>query len=298
MCLTLYNEGKGVQRVLDYLALQRAFIKDVVIISDACRDQTDSLVSKWCQKPHGFSKLFISRPERHGRASAIRLCLSHTKCDINVIMAGDIQPIKESLCNLISYFKSSSVGAVTGHPILLNKTASIADCLSHIIWESHDNSGESLTRKGDFFHLNGEMLAIKKSALHGFESYNGIAEDAMMGYLIKEAGYRVVWARDVEYYMQYPSSLSEYIKIRKRSCFGRTELAKQMNLSNYPYYELSHSEYFINILKIALSSPKMILSLLLGVPIELLCRIYYQLNQVQDADLLKRLWQPSGETKW
>lgn len=286
------------QRVLDYLPQFSDLIEDVAVVSDACRDETDELVSKWCSIQHGFTKVFISRPERHGRADAIRLCLSQTRCDVNVIMAGDIKPLQHSFSNLVDYFEDPDVGGVTGHPVLVNGTRSIADCLSHVIWESHDASGEYLSREGTFFHLNGEMFGIRKSALKGFDGYNGIAEDAMMGYLIKQAGYKVLWVGDVEYYMRYPSSLLEYVKIRKRSCYGRNELAVKANITDYPYYELSHSQYFCNVLKIALSSPKMGLSLMVGVPIELLCRLYYRVVPVGDIELLKRLWQPAGETKW
>lgn len=296
--LTVYNEGKGVMRVLDYLSTVRALYEEVIVVSDQCVDETDSLVTAWMDNVSGFRRVFVQRNERFGRADAIRAGLDLSGNDLNVIFAGDVQPFPKSLGNLISYFVEEDVGGVTGHPVLLNSLRTVADYLSFLMWRSHDKVGKSQTLKGSFFHLNGEMFAVRKSAMLGFEEYDGICEDAMIGLIIKRNGFKVLWVEDVEYYMMYPSSLSDWIKVRQRCCYGRIDLWKKYGAQDYPYYELSHPEYLVNILQSCDRSVKGVCSLIVGVALELWLRLYYSQTYSRDRNLLKELWKPTEETKW
>jgi len=300
VCLTLYNEGKGVLRVLNYLDRVEDLIDEVIIVSDACEDDTDSIIRGWCERFACFDKSFVIRNKRFGRADAIRKCLSLSRNDLNVIMAGDIQPflVPDALRNLISYFDDSNVGGVTGHPTLLNGYRTVADFLSHLMWKSHDRVGKIQTVRGSFFHLNGEMFAVRKKCLDGFEDYNSLAEDAAMGLIIMRNGFKVLWAEDVSYFMKYPSSLSDWVKIRRRCCYGRVDLWKNYGLQDYPYYELSHPEYFVNILKSTHRSVRGVLSLVLGSFLEVLIRIYYSQTFYRKRDLLTDLWESAEDTKW
>ena len=300
--LTAFNEGQGILRVLGYLEQYSVLINDVVIVSDACVDETENIIEKWIKGGLPFPVSTFFNSERQGRANAIRQGLEATQQDITVVFACDIEPLGLSFTNLLCYFLDPKVGAVTGHPTLTNGTSTIADCLCHIMWQSHDNIGEMTTEEGKFFHLNGEMFAIRKSTLKNFEDYNGLAEDAMIGHCIYKQGYQVVWARNVTYLMQYPSSLKDWIKIRKRCCYGRVELADKASIKDYPFYELTHLEYIMNILKVSISNWRFILALPIGALLELACRCYYFLMYPyisrKREKILSKLWQPSGETKW
>jgi len=298
--LTTFNDGAGIRRVLNYFDENAELIHDLVIVSDECKDETEDTIENWMLESKSFQVDFTSRRDRHGRADAIRYGLKKTKRDITIIFAGDIKPMKDALRNLISYFESPLVGGVTGHPILLNGSRTIADCLSHIMWKSHDNVGRITTLNNSFFHLNGEIFGIRKTALKGFEDYNGLADDAMIGYCIYKNGYRVIWADDVEYLMQYPESLIQWLKIRKRCCYGRVDLMHKTGLLDYPFYELSHSEYMVNILRCSMEKGRYLLALPLGAMLEVLCRIYYLLKYptIQEDTLFSCLWQPASETKW
>lgn len=299
VCLTLYNEGRGIQRVLDYLDINEKIISDVVIVSDACKDGTDQIVQTWMQNTQStFRVCFIKRAFRHGRANAVRKCLEHTTKDLNVFIAGDILPLPNALSNIIHYFRDSSVGGVTGHPILLNGLTTLSDHLSHLMWTSHDKVGKIQTRKGKFFHLNGEVFAIRKHCLGGFKRYDGIAEDAMMGALIRLNGYKVLWAENVLYYMQYPSKLSEWVKVRKRCCFGRIDLWHRCQIQDYPFYEISHPEYLLNVIKSTHKSVKGFFALAFGAFLELTLRLYYKQTYHVGRDLLTELWEPVEGTKW
>lgn len=300
--LTAYNEGQGIGRVLNYLEENSDLINDVVIVSDACKDETEDIIVKWIEGGLQFPVATFFNTERQGRANAIRQGLEATQMNITVIFACDIKPLGNSFQNILAYFQDPNVGAVTGHPTLTNGTSTIADCLCHVMWQSHDNIGELTTSEGKFFHLNGEMFAIRNSTLKNFGDYNGIAEDAMIGHCIYKKGYKVLWARDVTYLMQYPSSLEEWIKIRKRCCYGRIELAHKAGIKDYPFYEIKHWEYISNIINVCLSNWKFMLVLPIGALLEMACRLYYFIMYhyiSQDREkLLLKLWQPSEETKW
>jgi len=302
--LTVYNEEKGIKRVLDYLDYKADHIHDLVIVSDQCMDRTDDIILEWLQKPHHFKTFFAQRSDRKTRADAISYGLKQTLHDLTVIIAGDIKPASTALDNLLEYFKDPVVGGVTGHPVLINGYHSPADCLSHIMWTSHDAVGMKTTAEGVFWHLNGEMFAIRKKAVphDRYNDYIGIAEDAMMGYLIHKSGYRVMWAPDVTYLMKYPESLGDWLKIRKRCCFGRVDLSRKVGIQGYAFYEIPHNEYLVNILKAGMQGIKTLVALPLGAVLELLCRIYYSLKydeiMVEKERLAEKLWEPAEETKW
>lgn len=294
--LTLYNEEKGVRRVLNYLSSQTAIFQELVIVSDNCHDATDDICSKWLASADIRSRKLIRRSERHGRGDAIRLGLNEAANDLCVVMAGDIRPEPDSLKNILRYFENSETGAVTGHPVLLNGYRTIGDCLCHLMWESHDNVGEKTTQQGIFFHLNGEMFAVRKQYL-GNSEFNILNEDSMIGYLVKRNGALVKWARDVRYDMMYPHGFWEWVKIRRRSCYGRIQLIRETGLKAYAFYELKHSDYVANVWRIAIRSPKLLASLAVGAPLEMLLRLYYQVSSPVSAPHMA-LWQPASETKW
>jgi len=297
VCITLFNEGKGILRVLKYLDSEAALIDQVIIVSDACADDTDQIVLNWLEHSSLYV-VFIQRLKRCGRASAIRACLKESGNDLNVFFAGDISPIGSSFSHLLNYFRDPKVGAVTGHPVLINEKRTLADYLSFLIWSSHDAIGKKQTEKGLFFHLNGEMFALRKHCLDGLFSYNGLAEDAMMGSMIRRKGFSVYWAEDVTYLMKYPSDLMEYLKVRKRCCYGRIDLWKLCDLQEYPFYEVSHPEYLINVLRSCDKSVKGVLALLFGSSTEIIMRIYYRFTIHRKREIFEELWNPAGGTKW
>lgn len=297
VCLTIHNEERGIRRILGYLDAHFRLIDQTIIVSDACADCTDEFVSEWLQST-SLNVQFIQRKERHGRSDAVRVCLAKSKNDLNVFLAGDINPVEGSFENLLSYFRDPAVGAATGHPILINNKRSLADYLSFLIWNSHDAIGKNQTVKGCFFHLNGEMFAIRKSCLNGFENYVGLAEDAMLGFLIRKNGFKVLWVENVIYEMKYPSSLAEYIKVRKRCCYGRIDLWLHCDLQEYPFYEVSHPEYMLNVLRASDKSLKGVLALIFGASSEILIRIFYRFTVHRKRDLLGELWKPAEGTKW
>ena len=297
VCITLFNEEKGIGRVLKFLDLHAAMIDQVIIVSDCCVDHTDQLVLDW-YKQTKLNVLFIQRNKRKGRADAVRECLKASQNDLNVFLAGDISPVGDSLSNLVKYFRDPAVGAVTGHPVLINSKRTLADYLSFLIWISHDAIGKKQTERGLFFHLNGEMFAIKKHCLSGFSQYDGLAEDALIGALIRRNGFKVLWADDVAYLMKYPSDLNEYFKVRKRCCYARIELWKLCNLQKYPFYEVSHPEYLINVIQSCDKSFKGILALLFGAAAEILARIYYRFTIHRKRNVFDELWKPAEGTKW
>lgn len=297
VCLTLFNEEKGISRVLKYLDSQAALIDEVIIVSDACVDQTDKIVMDWVHHTD-LTSLFIQRNKRNGRADAIRECLKASNNDLNVFLAGDISPVGSSFSNLLQYFVDPEVGAATGHPVLINKKKTLADYLSFLIWSSHDAIGQKQTERGLFFHLNGEMFAFRKHCLSGFDFYNGLAEDALIGALIKRNGFKVLWAPDVTYHMKYPCELLEYLKVRKRCCYGRVDLWQLCNLQDYPFYEISHPEYLITVLGSCDPSIRGALALLFGAAAEILIRIYYRFTFHRKRNVFDDLWNPAGGTKW
>jgi len=297
VCITLFNEEKGIGRVLKFLDLHAALIDEVILVSDCCVDHTDEIVLDWVHHT-ALKRLFIQRNKRNGRADAVRECLKASSNDLNVFLAGDISPVGDSLSYLVKYFRDPTVGAVTGHPKLINDKKSLADYLSFLIWSSHDSIGKKQTLRGVFFHLNGEMFALRKRCLSSFEDYNGLAEDALMGSLVRKNGFQVLWAEDVVYLMKYPSDLFEYLKVRKRCCYGRIELWKLCNLQKYPFYEVSHPEYMINVLRSCDRSFKGILALLFGVSAEVLARVYYRFTIHRKRNVFNELWNPAEGTKW
>ena len=297
VCITLFNEEKGILRVLKYLDSEAVLIDQVIIVSDACEDCTDQIVNEWMDSS-SLQIHFIQRNQRKGRADAVRECLWASHNDLNVFLAGDISPVGSSFSNLLRYFMDPKVGAVTGHPVLINGKRTLADYLSFLIWSSHDAIGKKQTEKGLFFHLNGEMFALRKHCLESFSAYDGLAEDAMMGALIRRNGFSVLWAEDVIYLMKYPSDLMEYLKVRKRCCYGRIDLWKLCDLQEYPFYEVAHPEYLMNVLRSCDKSVKGVLALLFGSSAELLLRIYYRFTIHRKRDVFEELWNPAEGTKW
>lgn len=298
VCIPVHNEEKSLPRLLNWLLQNEQDIPEILVVSDGSTDRTNQILKEYASK-FAFAKkpfrVFI-RPKRLGKTDAINFLLKQARHDVFVLISGDILPTRESLRNLVKRFKDKKVGAVSGHPIIVNNPKTLADHIGRRIHGSQHLIRTRQMKKGQYFNLLGDMIAWRKSILP-FLEYNSVLEDAYIGLAIKRKGFKVVYAEDVTYYKKCPSAISEWIEERRRIMLGKIHLEKNYGVEGFAFFEVSPISLLKCYWKAVENTPKSVAAFFLSAIMEVWIRIYCTF-EYKVASKTHRIWNVIESSKW
>jgi len=203
-------------------------LEEILVVASGCTDRTEDVVRGLsCQ--NGKVKL-IAEKSKKGKASAINLILHEATGDILVFTDADVFPASGSFLELIKPFKDNDVGAVGGRPLPLDDGNTFWGFVAHLIWTRMQN--ELLTsevRRGVFFQLSGYLCAIRHNLIDKIPSTT-IAEDKFMGEVIRQKGYKVLYAPQAIVYLHGPRSLRDFLLQRERVLTGHLQVKRWFGL--------------------------------------------------------------------
>lgn len=210
-----HNEGKNIGGLLNSLLhqrLNRVAIKEIIVISSGSTDGTNQIV-------HEFRKIddrikFITERKRKGKVSAINRFLQTAKNDILVQISGDVLPARDSVEELCKPLVDPRVGIVACHPIPVDKMSNILGILINFRWEMQHQLSLLSPKVGEMIAFRNE---IKKMPL------NSVDED-YMAYMLFRKGFVTEYAPNSVVYNKGPSTISDFVKQRRRIYSGLTEL--------------------------------------------------------------------------
>ncbi|HCX60216.1 MAG TPA: hypothetical protein DG355_06085, partial [Candidatus Cloacimonas sp.] len=113
-----HNEEANILHLLKALSAQkldRAQIKEIIVVSSASTDKTDDLVRQYALEDPRL-KLF-TQAKREGKSSAINLFIENSTEPILVVISGDVIPTEHTIELLVSSFSDPQTGASGGRPL-------------------------------------------------------------------------------------------------------------------------------------------------------------------------------------
>ena len=280
-----YNEEQNIGKLLEALTNQRldgVDIRQIFVVSSGSTDGTDDIVREWAARDDRIS--LIRQESRQGKASAINLFLDAAEADVFVLESGDTIPAPDCVERMLAPFDDPHVGMSGGRPMPVDDDGTFMGFVVHMLWRLH------------------HMLALKHPKLGEMVAFRSVVrsippdtavDEASIEAIVVEQGLTLAYAPDALIYNKGASTVSDFLKQRRRIYAGHIWLSKVQS------YEVSTKKVG-GILSVLLEdlkpSPRSLLWTLGGVFLEFVGRLLGTI----DFYVLKKnpyTWEVSESTK-
>lgn len=219
-----YNEEANIGNLLDCLLKQElpedVKLDEIIIVASGCNDRTVDIVREY-QKNSESIKLVVEE-ERKGHASALNLIFERARGNVIAIGCADTLPTPKAIAYLVEPFKKSSdVGAVVGRAVPINDTRNVWGYIAHLTftWLYYPN----------ILMVDFEGLCAVRKELVEPVPLNMINTERYVDAVVRQKGFRVVFAPKAITYTKQPDNLRDFINQRRRNIFGHLQ-QKEMNI--------------------------------------------------------------------
>ncbi|HTY44719.1 MAG TPA: glycosyltransferase [Patescibacteria group bacterium] len=190
---------------------------EVIIVDDGSRDGTQEIA-------RAYPVIYL-RQENAGPARARNLGWQKAQGQIVCFTDADCIPEKGWVTALVRHYTSDGIGAVGGSYGIANVRNILADCIHQEILYRHARMPVRVRALGSY------NLSVRKDILRqvgGFdESYRmASGEDNDLSYKIHQAGYSLVFDKDVRVRHYHPEDLLKYLRSQFWHGFWRVKLYK------------------------------------------------------------------------
>lgn len=214
--ITAHNEEANIGQLLEAMIHQRlreVEITEIIVVASGCTDRTEDIVREYMQRDPRIK--LIVQPRREGKTSAINLFLKEAKEDICVLESGDTCPREDSVENLVRMFRDPSVGMTGAQKVAVNTPDHIVGYLSHLRLRLEHHLCMEIPRLG-------EMIAFRKV----FDQIppDVAMDEAFVEALVVRRGLQVRYAPDAIVYNMGPTTVSDFIRQRRRNYAGHLYL--------------------------------------------------------------------------
>lgn len=232
--LPVYNERLVVKRLIQSIA---AFDwpKDKLEIQvlDDSTDATTQIILEEVShlKNFGYNITHIQREVRTDyKAGALKYGLKFAKGEFVAIFDSDNLPRPDFIKRLIGYFSDSRLGMVQARWSFLNRNQSILCRAQALFLDAHFFVEQAArSRAGLFMNFNGTAGIWRKIAIDDAGSWQGdtLTEDLDLSYRAQLAGWKMVFAEDVDVPTELPASIRAFKTQQYRWARGAVETGKK-----------------------------------------------------------------------
>ncbi|MBI1862489.1 glycosyltransferase [Candidatus Microgenomates bacterium] len=206
--ICVYNEEKNIGVLLDSLFSQRlksVRIEEIIVIASGTTDRTVKIVNQY-MKRHKRITLMKER-KRQGKASAVNKFIERSTSDILVLVGGDLILTPTVIQELVGKFRSPEVGMTGARPVPVNRTNTLATRAARLLWDLHHRISLESPKMG-------EVIAFRK--IFKRIPLLSSVDEANIEPLIRGQGYRIVYVPRAEVHNKAPSTISDFIRQRRR----------------------------------------------------------------------------------
>ncbi len=280
-----YNEEANIENLIFAFLnqkLDKVQIKEIIVVSSACHDNTDDIVEKLIEQFPIVS--LIKQKEREGKSSAINLFLQKATADNCLISSADVIPEDNVVEILISAFENEKIGASGGRPVPINSRKSLIGFCVHTLWEMHHEMALVSPKLG-------EMIAFR----HLFDSIptESAVDEASIEQKIKEKGLMKIYLPEAIIHNKGPENFHDYKIQRVRIAIGHQWLAKYWEYQVASGNSLLLIKLFLKqLIKHPLSFHKICLTILLEIYYRMVAKIKFTLTKQNPT-----IWEIAKSTK-
>lgn len=217
--ITAYKEPKTIGKAIKSITSQKIKQKYELIIS-APDKETLNEAKKYAKRNKNVK---VIKDKGKGKPAALNLIFKKAKGKILIFTDGDVFTSKDSINNLIKYFKDLKVGAVSGRPISINSRANMLGFWSHLLSDTANKIRLKNMKNKKMIVCSGYLYAIRAGLINKIPE-ESLSDDAVISHLIYDKGYKISYEPESKVYVKYPTNFQDWIKQKKRSAGGYNQL--------------------------------------------------------------------------
>jgi len=214
--LTTYNEEETISRVLDILLDESPGSSEILVVAGG-EDRTVDIVKSYTERFPRIKPLW--EEERKGKPAALNQILENASGRIVVLTDGDVFPQRGALRRLIDVFDEEAVGASCGRVVPTNDRGSMLGFWAHFLYDRADRQRRRDSLDGSLYHLTGYLCALRAGIIDSIPE-DLLADDAVIGLLIKEKGYVLRYVPESVVRVTFPGSIGDFLRQKRRTLAG------------------------------------------------------------------------------
>lgn len=207
-----YREEKNIAIAVERILNEK--INDMEIIVVCPDDETAEAV----KRINDERIKLIKEKEREGKPSAINKILKNANGEIIVFTDGDLLINKGAIEKLIEPFKDENVGATCGRPIVKNKNNDMFGFWGNFLYDIAHRR-----RMKDPNHITTNLCAVRNGIISEIPK-EALIDDYVIGISVLESGYKIAYVPSAKVYVNFPTSLKDFLLQRKRTFAGYMQI--------------------------------------------------------------------------
>jgi len=214
-----YNEEGNIANAIQAILGQEstsAELDEVIVVASGCTDRTTEIVASLAREDPRLR--LVVQERRAGKASAINLFISTARSSILVMVNGDNIVRRGTVDALVEHFQDPAVGMVGGHPIPVNSDDTFLGYAVHLVWRLHDRIARDSPKLGEIVAFRNIVPRIPTDTA---------VDEISIQAVVTELGLRLVYEPRAIVYNRGPTTLSDFLRQRRRIFAGHLHIAKQ-----------------------------------------------------------------------
>lgn len=230
--MAMYDEERTINETLTAFSQLTYPNFNVIIVDDKSTDQSVSITQQWLAKHPNFPLQLVKLSKNVGKAQALNEGLALVTTEY--ILATDADALLEprAIEHLLKRIDQSNVGAVTGKPVVRNRTT----LLGRLQALEYVGIIDRIKRAQDSFYggimtVAGVISLYRTCALKSVNGFDQTAmtEDIDITWRLRKAGWLIHYTPEALVYILVPETHRGYLKQRIRWSVGGLEvLVKNM----------------------------------------------------------------------
>jgi cellulose synthase/poly-beta-1,6-N-acetylglucosamine synthase-like glycosyltransferase len=221
-----YNEEKTIRKSIQSGLDSKPPVSEVIVVASGCTDGTENEIRKAMEKDPRV-KLIVEK-SRRGKGSAINRILLAATGDLIVMTDADLTYDPDSINELIKKFDKNT-GVVSGRPQYYAKNP-MFDWWGEFASECASRQRIAREKKG-FRAISGYLYALRSGIVDKIP-HSAKSEDAFIGELVGQAGYKIGYAPKAVVNVGYAENLRDYLTQKVRTHYGHIEVFKAAGAKN------------------------------------------------------------------
>lgn len=248
-----HNEEVMIEQTIEYLATELQYSNyEILVVDDGSTDSTPVILQKLQAKYNCLRVIHIE--DNKGKAHAFNIAISFAKGEYILSNDADTIPEPNALQKYMNYFmteEGQNIAAVTANMDVQNRTRIIEKSqtveFSSIVGTIKRGQMGTL---GTMYAYSGANTLYRKQAVYdaGLFRQDRATEDISICWDQQFNGWKAVFAPEIMFYMNVPSSLKMLYLQRKRWAKGGTEvwLTNFKKVFSHPIQNLSKVVMFVD----------------------------------------------------
>jgi biofilm PGA synthesis N-glycosyltransferase PgaC len=214
-----YNEEANIAHAIEAVLAQRLSsgeITELIVVASGCTDRTADIVLKVA---HDDPRVrLVVQKRREGKASAINLFIGAARSPILLMVGADVLVKEGTIDTLVQHFRDPAVGMVGGHPIPVNDERTFLGHAVHLLWRLHDQVARRTPKLGEIVAFRNVVPSIP---------FDTAVDEISIQALTTQLGYQLVYEPRAIVYNRGPTSVSDFLRQRRRIYAGHLRIRKQ-----------------------------------------------------------------------